>query len=168
VVLLVDGRAALNDSAGARPGWELFRTEAEEAGLQAERVDVLSADDVEAIFDTPAMQRAQAFYSSANGRLQPVVQRLAELAIQHRVAGITNAASGFARAGLLMTYGPPLVPISRRLAAYVDKILKGAKPGDLPVEQPTVFDFAVNVATLQALGLTIPASLAPLVTEWIQ
>jgi putative ABC transport system substrate-binding protein len=167
VVILVDGRAVFNN-VGPISGWELFRTEAEEAGLQAERVDVLSADDVEAIFETPAMQRAQAFYCAANGPLQPVAARLAELAIQHRVAGMTNDVFGFVHAGLLMSYGPSVAPISRRVAVYVDKILKGANPRDLPVEQPAVFDLAINVKTLRALGLWIPPSVAPLVTEWVQ
>ena len=81
---------------------------------------------------------------------------------------MTATAGDFVHAGLLMTYGPSVTPISRRVAVYVDKILKGANPRDLPVEQPAIFDLAVNVKTLQALGLSIQPSVAPSVTVWVQ
>jgi putative ABC transport system substrate-binding protein len=67
-----------------------------------------------------------------------------------------------------MAYGPNFPSIYRRAAAYVDKILRGSNAGDLPVEQPTRFDFAVNVRTAQALGLAIPPDVAAQVTQWIQ
>jgi putative ABC transport system substrate-binding protein len=67
-----------------------------------------------------------------------------------------------------MTYGPNQQAIYRRLAVYVEGILKGAYAGDLPIEQPTSFELFVNVKTLHALGLTIPTSVVPLVTEWVE
>jgi putative ABC transport system substrate-binding protein len=84
------------------------------------------------------------------------------------VPSITNNRRDFASAGFLMTYGPSQSAAYHRMAVYVDRILKGARPGDLPVEQPTTFELLVNVQTLQTLGLSIPLSVKPLVTEWIQ
>ena len=81
-------------------------------------------------------------------------QPIAELALKHQLPTITNA-SQFAQAGLLMSYGPNLVDVYRRAATYVDKILKGAKPEDLPVEEPTRIELAINAGTAGKLGLTL-------------
>jgi putative ABC transport system substrate-binding protein len=81
--------------------------------------------------------------------------RLVQLALQHRLPTISSDAE-YAAAGGLMSYGPNGPEQQRRLAYYVDRILKGAKPGDLPIEQPTSFDLTVNLSTAAALGLTIP------------
>jgi putative ABC transport system substrate-binding protein len=85
-------------------------------------------------------------------------QEIAELLMKHRLPGISVWRS-FAETGVLMSYGPSLSDQFRRAAAYVDKILKGAKPGDLPVERPTTFELVINLKTAKALGLTIPPSL---------
>ena len=74
----------------------------------------------------------------------------------------------YAEVGGLVSYGPDLTNLYRRAAYYVDKILRGAKPADLPVEQPTKFDFVINLKAAQALGLTIPASVLLEATELIQ
>jgi putative ABC transport system substrate-binding protein len=93
--------------------------------------------------------------------------RIAELALQYRLPSITEVPE-FALAGGLLAYGLSRADIYRSAAPYVDKILRGARPGDLPMERPTEFDFVVNLKTAQALGLTIPQTVLTQATEIIQ
>jgi putative ABC transport system substrate-binding protein len=97
----------------------------------------------------------------ANGRL------IAELAAKHRLATM-NAFREAVEAGGLMVYGASVSDIIRRAAGYVDRILRGAKPGDLPIEQPTKFEFVINLKTAKALGLTIPPAVLARADEVIQ
>ena len=85
-------------------------------------------------------------------------ERIIDLVAKHRLPGIFELRE-FAEAGGLLSYDTNVADMYRRLATYVDKILKGAKPGDLPVEQPTKFELVINLKTAKALGLTIPPSL---------
>ena len=85
-------------------------------------------------------------------------QRIAELALRHRLPTVF-AQREYVEAGGLMSYGSNLRSLFVRAATYVDKILKGASPADLPIEQPTVFELAINIGTAKALGLTVPPSL---------
>ena len=97
------------------------------------------------------------------------MEQIARVALQHRLPTI-GVEPGFAVAGNLLQYGANLSESCRRAAFYVDRILKGAKPGDLPVEQPTRFELVVNLKTAQALGLTIPQTLlqrADEVIRWV-
>ena len=84
-------------------------------------------------------------------------QQIADLAVQHRLPGI-HLFREYAEAGLLLTYGPNAMAQYQRAATYIDKILKGARPTDLPVEEPTRFELVVNARTAKALGLKIPPS----------
>jgi putative tryptophan/tyrosine transport system substrate-binding protein len=84
-------------------------------------------------------------------------RRLVDLAAKHRLP-VVYSFREFVDVGGLMSYGPNVADLFRRAATYVDKILKGAKPGDLPVEQPTKFELVINLKTAKALGLTIPPS----------
>jgi putative ABC transport system substrate-binding protein len=104
-------------------------------------------------------------------RPSPVLERydqlIAELAVEAGLPAIALQPE-FADAGLLMTYGPDVVATFRRLASYVDRILAGANPAEMPVEQPTVFNFVLNLRTAEALGITVPASILTFATEFIE
>jgi putative ABC transport system substrate-binding protein len=147
--------------------WAEFRAAAESVGVDAQRIDLRSAEEVDAAFAFPLMDRAQALNISSGSLLFPVREHVAQLALQHHLPAITTSVP-FVESGALMSYGTNIAAVSRRGAIFVDKILKGTRPADLPVELPTVFDFAVNVRTAQALGLTIPPDVAAQVTRWIQ
>jgi ABC-type uncharacterized transport system substrate-binding protein len=97
----------------------------------------------------------------------PLRGRIADLAIQHRLPAICDWRHSVA-AECLMSYGPSQLDTYRRAATYVDQILKGAKPADLPVEQPTMFELVINLTTAQALGLMIPPTLLFQATEVIR
>jgi putative tryptophan/tyrosine transport system substrate-binding protein len=92
------------------------------------------------------------------GSLNAHMRQMADLATKHRLPTV-HASRFFAESGGLLAYGPSLPALGYRAATYVDKILKGAKPADLPVEQPTKFEFVINMKTAKALGLTIPPPL---------
>jgi putative ABC transport system substrate-binding protein len=93
--------------------------------------------------------------------------QIAQVALEHRLPTV-GSEPGFAAAGNLVQYGPNLSESCRRAAFYVDRILKGAKPADLPVEQPTKFEFVINLKTAKALGLTIPPSVLARADKVIQ
>ena len=93
--------------------------------------------------------------------------RLAELALASRLPTMAGD-PGYAEAGGLMHYGPDILDSFRRVAVYVDKLLKGTQPAELPVEQPTKFELVINLKTAQALGITMPPSLLILADEVIK
>lgn len=114
--------------------------------------------DFESAFRIAASGRAGALLVLLSPILARERGRIAELAVKHRLPAI-SALPEFAEAGGLMTYAANVVEMHRHAAIYVDRILKGARPADLPVEQPTRFEFVINLKTAKALGLTLPQSL---------
>ena len=124
--------------------------------LQLERVNT-PADFVDA-FDAMAAARVGALISMPSPMLFLEHRHIVALAAKHRLPAMYNARE-FVEAGGMIAYGANIDDLNRRGAIYVDKILKGAKPGDVPVEQPTKFELVINLETAKALDLTIPQSL---------
>lgn len=117
-----------------------------------------SLEDVFAAFPAMTGAHMQAFMLEPHFMTFANRGRIAELALKHRLPG-TFTLREYAEAGGLMSYGPDWPALERQHARYVDRILRGAKPGDLPLEQPTKFDLAVNLRTAKALGVTVPQAL---------
>jgi len=127
-------------------------------GVQLQLLEARGPNEFDGAFVAMATERVGALLVLADAMFNLHRTRLADLAARSRLP----AAYGwreYVEAGGLMSYGPRLRDLYRRSATYVDKILKGAKPGDLPVEQPTKFELVINLKTAKALGLTIPPSL---------
>jgi putative ABC transport system substrate-binding protein len=135
-------------------------------GLEAAPYEIRRPDDVAGVFDA-LKGRVDALYVVGNALTETNFVPIVTLALAaHLPTSLTSANS--VRAGGLMSYGPDYPAIFRRAADYVDKILRGAKPGDLPVEQPTKFDLVVNLKTAKALGLAIPHNLLVFADEVIE
>jgi putative ABC transport system substrate-binding protein len=123
--------------------------------VQVQHLDVVDPKDIETAFRAASMERADAVLTLNSPIFSSHQLQLAELAVRNRLPIMYNRPD-YVEAGGLMTYGVNLLDLDRRAATYVDKILKGAKPADLPVEQPTKFELVVNLKTAKQLGLTIP------------
>jgi putative ABC transport system substrate-binding protein len=136
-------------------------------GLQFRYVEVPEPEALDGVFEMAIFGQADALAYSATDNITAHHARVAGLALRGRLPSVTDA-PGFVRLGGLMAYAPNSAALHRCSATYVDKILKGAKPADLPVEQPTKFDFVINLKTAQALGLTIPPSVLVQATEIIE
>jgi putative ABC transport system substrate-binding protein len=135
--------------------WKALQEPARRLGLELHSLEIGSAGDLEPAFQDATRARAGALLVTGAPVITTNERRIADLAVKARLPS-TAIGAEFANAGGLATYGPDRADLYRRAAAYVDKILKGAIPGDLPVEQPTKFELVINLATAKALGLTIP------------
>jgi putative ABC transport system substrate-binding protein len=127
-------------------------------GLKLQSLAVRGLDDFELAFDAAKRDGAQALVMTPSPVMNTQQRRILDFAAKNRLPAV-YAAPEFVDAGGLMYYGPSYIELFRRAATYADKILKGAKPADLPVEQPTKVEFVINLRTAKALGLTIPPSL---------
>ena len=149
------------------PAWAETQTAARSLGIQAELLDVRSKDDI-----------ARAFEKAAHARVDGLLVGIEAVVQQHRTMIVTlserqrlptiYASREYAEAGGLMTYGVSYPDLYRRAAGFVDKILKGARAGDLPVEQPTKFELVINLKSAKALGLAIPQSILLRANEVIE
>ena len=137
--------------------WRETQLAARALGLQLQSLEVRGPDDVEKALSAITKGRADALILLGLGHLSPDRKRIIEFAATNRLPAM-GALRHFVVAGGFMAYGPNYEELYGRAAVYVDKILKGAKPADLPVEQPTRFELVINLKTAKALGLTIPQS----------
>jgi len=130
-------------------------------------VEVPGAEALEAAFDTATKGRADALITLPDAMLWHQRLHVAGLAAKHQLPALFPERE-FVDAGGLLSYGPSIPASFHRAATYVDKLLKGAKPADLPVEQPIKFELVINLKTAKALGLTIPPTLLIQADEVIQ
>ena len=132
-----------------------IRSAGQELGVQVQSLEVRSPNDIDSAFEAATKAQAGALVVAQQAPINTNPKRIVELAAKRRLPAI-YADTEWIHAGGLMSYGPSYPDLYRRSAIYVDKILKGTKPADLPVEQPIKFELMINLKTAKALGLTIP------------
>jgi ABC-type uncharacterized transport system substrate-binding protein len=147
--------------------WKELESAAQALGVQLHSLEVRTVDELDKAFRNATKARAEALVILPNAAFVPNLKRIADHSLQARLPSSFHLRE-FTDAGGLIAYGPDRSDLFRRAASYVDKILKGAKPADLPIEQPTKFELVVNLKTAKALGLTIPPSLLARVDQVIE
>jgi putative ABC transport system substrate-binding protein len=125
--------------------------------VRLQKVEARNPDEIERAFEAIAKERTRALHVFPDPVFTTHRKRIAELALKHRLPAVSGVTE-YADAGLLMSYGASFPESYRRAATYVDKILKGAKPADIPVERPIKFEFVINLNTAKQIGLTVPQS----------
>jgi putative ABC transport system substrate-binding protein len=157
--------AQVNHSSSATQA-RAARATAKTLGIELEIAEVRGSRDYDKALGA-VRQQAPGLFVLANPTFFDDRQRLATLAVRHGLATLCEWRE-MAEAGCVMSYGPDISDLYRRVGTYLDRILKGAKPADLPVEQPTKFELVINLKTAKALGLTIPPSLLQRADEVIR
>ncbi len=147
--------------------WQEVRAGAHRLGLTVQSVEVRNRDELQGAFANLMRELPSALLMTADRVHQREVDRIIAFAAANRLPAIYQLHENVLRGGLI-SYGADFPELVRRAGVYIDKILKGAKPADLPVEQPTKFDLAVNLKTAKALGLTVPPSLLARADEVIE
>jgi putative ABC transport system substrate-binding protein len=142
-------------SASSTLAWKEIQLPAQQLGVQLHSLEVRSPNDFDQAFEDATTARAGALFVTAAPVISQNLKRIADFAAKSRLPSIFLR-SQFADYGGLVEYGPNRSDLYRRAATFVDKILKGAQPGDLPIEQPTKFELVINMKTAKAIGLTIP------------
>ena len=158
----------LRNSAVATPsGWKDYEAAGQAVGVKLVSLEVAGVDEMDRAVTTLARERPAALFVPADPLFFTHRRRLVELANEHRLPAMFSLRE-FAEAGGLMAYSARITESFRRAAGYVDKILRGARPGDLPVEQPTQFELVINLRTAGALGVAISPDLRVRADELIQ
>jgi putative ABC transport system substrate-binding protein len=142
---------------GSALAWKEIQLPARQLGIEIHSLEVRSTNDIDAALEDATRGHAGALFIAGDPVVLANLKRIADVAIKSHLPSIFQF-SDFANVGGLVAYGPDLADMYRRAAAYVDKILKGAKPGGLPIEQPTKFEMVINMKTARALGIKIPNS----------
>ena len=155
------------DALGPPLSWKEIQLAAREQGLRLQSLEVRGPEDLDGAFRAASRERAQALVALRSPIVVFERTRITELATKNRLPAIYDDRV-FVETDGLMSYGTNQADLHRRAATYVDRILKGAKPADLPVEQPTKFELVINMKTAKTLGLTIPQSLLVRADEIIQ
>ena len=161
--------AVLWDSAnpGSIAQWPDYESSALSLDVKLEFIETRTANDLEQAFSAVKKVRAEALVTINSPHLTTQLNRIVEFAAQNSFPTMSSE-SRWTRAGGLMSYGVSYTHLYRRAANYVDKILKGNKPGQLPIEQPTTFELVINLKTAKALGLEVPPSLLARADEVIE
>lgn len=146
------------DSKGSTNSLAQAREAAKTLKLQLQIVEVRSTGDYDRAFETLAKSRTNVFVWLPTGMFAANRKQLLESAAKHRVAGVFSSGE-WGDSGGLIAYGPDFLEAERHTAVYVDKILRGAKPGDLPIEQPMKLELVVNLKTAESLGIRFPQSI---------
>lgn len=149
------------------PRWQEMERLAQSVGMQAQLLDVRKREDLQRAFDAAVEHRADALAVSNDGLMLENRKIITELAAAHRLPAI-YAAREFVEAGGLIAYGVNFADLYRRAAIYVDNILKGARPADLPVQQPTKFELVINLKTAKALALEVSTTLLARADEVVE
>ena len=150
-----------------RRDWARIETAARSLGVQSQLLDLRESDALGPTFDDASARRADALVVVIDAITQANQQRIVGLAMKHRLPAIYSSRE-FVDAGGLISYGVSYPDLYRRAATYVDKILKGTKPADLPVVQPTKFELVINLKTAKALGIEVPPTLLARADEVIE
>jgi putative ABC transport system substrate-binding protein len=143
------------------------QTASQTLGIQIESLEVRSPDDIVNAFEAARRQHPDALIAIEDPLTVSYRSLIADSAAKHRLPAVYGLRE-FATAGGLMSYGANLADLYRRAAVYVDKIFKGSQPADLPVQQPTKFDFVINLKTAKALGVEFPPTLLARADEVIE
>src|SRR5215212_6011264 len=149
------------------PALEAAETAARQLGVALRRAPVRNEDELRDAIPSLAQEGVDGFMVLATPLMVLTRVRIAELAIRHRLPSVFGAKDNVL-AGGLMSYAPDAAALTRRAATFVDRILKGEKPSDLPVEQATRYELTINLNTAKALGLTIPPTLLARADEVIE